>query len=233
MTPSEYDENTFVLPEPPVTDTPAEPTKVEQVSTEEPLVAEPVEPEVTPPEPVKDNDTVRYEYWQSEATKAKSALEALQKKLEPPPVEDAPPDLPQDKTDPIEMLKYNTELSNYTLKQIQKMQMQAQQTETQRQETEKQQAIKQYTVAKLVEVNKSSQKSQNIVDFFANSPHLQNPKMYDVMYDAAMSFLNNKTSPESVKKAPPPPVGGESVNSVKTVDDAFNEGITQKKSYRL
>lgn len=217
----------------PVADTTAEPTNVEQVSTQEPQVVE-VEPEVTPVnDPVKDNETVRYEYWQSEATKAKNALEALQKKLEPPPQENAPPVYPGENADPIELLKYNTQLSNYTLKEIQKIQQATQQTETQRLENEKQQAIKQYTVAKLVEVNKSPQKSQNIVSFFANSPHLQNPKVYDVMYDAAMNFLNNKTTSEVNKKAPPPPIGGESVNTTKTIDDVFNEQIVKNNKYRL
>ena len=232
-----YDADTFVLPEPPVTDTPAEPTKVEQVSPITLEVVEPTEadePEVTPvKEPEKDNDVVRYEYWQSEATKAKNRLAELEKKLEPPQQEDAPPVAPEDTSDPIEVLKYNTALSNYTLKQIQKMQERTQQTEKQREEAEKQQAIKQYTTAKLTEVTKSPQKSQNIVNFFANSPHLQNPEVYNVMYDAAQAFLGNKTSPTQVKKAPPPPMGGDSGIQTKSVDDAFNDINYTKKIIQI
>jgi len=235
MNEDNYDETTFVLPEPPVTDTPAEPTKVEQVLSENPeQVVEVDEPEVTPvKEPEKDNDVVRYEYWQSEATKAKNALEKLQKGLEPPPKEDAPPEYPGDEADPIELLKYNTKMNNYTLKTIQKMNEARQQEATQKQETDRQQAVKQYTTAKLTEVTRSPQKSQNIINFFANSEDLKDPAMYNVMYDAAMAFKNGKASTTQGKKAPPPPMGGESGEATKSVDDAFNDSITQKKSYRL
>lgn len=229
---TEYDKDTFVLTEPPVESTSTEPTQVEQVQPDPEQVQ--TEPEVTPSaEPVKDNDVVRYEYWQSEAMKAKNRLAELEKKLEPPPKEDLPPALPQDATDPMEVIRYNTELSNYTLRQIKKIQDQTNQTESQRQETEKAYALKQYTVAKLTEVNKSPQKSQNIVNFFANSPHLQNPAVYDVMYDAAMNFLNKKSPENSTRIAPPPPINGESGNVRKSIDDMFNEQIMEHKKYRL
>lgn len=216
-----------------VADTSPEPTEVEQVSSKTQEV-EADEPEVTPVnEPVKDNDTVRYEYWQSEATKAKNRLAELEKQLVPPQQEDAPPVPPQDTSDPIEVLKYNTAMSNYTLKKIQEMQAQSKQAQVQKEETEKQQAVRQYTIAKLTEVTKSPQKSQNIVNFFANSPHLQNPEIYNAMYDAAMGFLNGKAPSADKLKAPPPPTGGESGVVKKSVDDVFNEGITQRKTYRL
>jgi signal recognition particle GTPase len=224
-----YDAETFVLPEPPSVDTPAEPTEVEQVSSTNP---DPIveEPEVTPQEPVKDNDTVRYEYWQSEAAKLKAKLAEYERKPEPSQ-EDAPP-VPPTTNDPIDNLNYSIAVSNYNLKQTQKIQEQLRQAESKKEELEKQQAVRQYTIAKLTEVTKSPQKSQNIVNFFANSTHLSNPEVYNVMYDAAMNHLNGKVS-TTVKKAPPPPMGGESGNSTKTADDAFNEQLGYNKKYRL
>lgn len=221
-----YDEETFE----PVTDTPATDTLVEPQIPVEPPAEPPTEPEVTPaPDP---NDQVRYEYWQSEATKAKNALAEMQKKLEPSSV-DAPPVKPADETDYVELLKYNIALSEYTLKENQKLKESAQQTELQRQEVERQNALKQYTIAKLTEVNKSPQKSQQILQFFANSPHLQNPAVYDVMFDAAQSFLAKQNPQRGNIKSPPPPIGGGAIQDNKTPDDTFNESLGESKRFRL
>ena len=192
------------------------------------------EPKVTPAkDSTKDNDAVRYEYQQSRADKLEREMAELRSKLEPPPKEDAPPVDPGENADPLDAIKYSREMSNYTLKQIQKMNEKATQTETQKQEADKQLAFRNYSIAKLTEVNKSPQKSTQIVNFFANSEHLANPKVYDVMYDAAQAFLKGKAPAGIPSKAPPPPTGGESVTGEKTIDEAFSDELRQQKSYRL
>ena len=239
-----YDETTFEPVETSVADTteetivtPVVPEKdeSEKVEPEVEIAPETIEePEVTPAkDPTKDNDAVRYEYQQSRADKLEKEIAELRSKLEPPPKEDAPPVDPGEDADPLDAIKYAKKMSEYTLKQIQKMNEKATQTEAQREAQEKQLAFRNYTIAKLTEVNKSPQKSTQIVNFFANSKHLENPKIYDVMYDAAQAFLNGKAPAGVTSKAPPPPTGGESVTGDKTVDEAFSDELRQQKSYRL
>jgi hypothetical protein len=88
-------------------------------------------------------------------------------------------------------------------------------------------------INKLTDVTKNPQKAQKILGFFADTRNLQDPALYNVMYDAAQAYLN-KSSVVKPNLSPPPPIdGGETVITKTTPEDDFNKQLGQKKTYRL
>lgn len=215
---------------PPEDSTPVETPKVEtktEVSTED--SAEDT-PEV-------DNDTVRYEYWQSEANKAQNAMQKMHQELETlrqkpqTQADEMPPEPVGD--DPNEWLAYNAKMNKYNAKLITELRTERQKEIQQKQQYEAEMNARNTVVNKLTEVTKNPQKAQKILGFFANTQNLQDPALYNVMYDAAQAYLN-KSSKAKPNLAPPPPIdGGESVQRKETPDDAFNQQLGGNSKYRL
>ena len=240
-----YHEDTFE----PVEETPAENIPAEDIpvedSSEEVSPAESVEEAVseqgTPPEEeTPDNWQVRARYQQSEADKYKNVvqqqnqqIQALLEQIQPKKVDETPQEPSSD--DPVEWVQYNAKMNKFILDRLGK-QEQLSQEEKQRIEQQRIQAAqREFALAEMAKVTKSPEKSQKILDFFVDTRNFQDPALYNIMYDAAMSYINKKPSSVRTKiNAPPPPVGGgEAVGGKKSPDDIFNEQLGQENRYRL
>ncbi len=250
---AQYDEDTFELDDTPVEDSEnseaveepevLEPKTAEPLETEE--VAEPVEeqPVETPVEEPTDNWEVRARYQQSEADKFRNIAEQqnaqLQQVLDAQKPKEVKAELPQapETDDPDDSLRYTVAGVKYLLKDNEETKKENQDRERQAEEFRQQSAQKDRAIGDLTKVTKSPEKAQKILGFFADKSNLQDPALYNVMYDAAMSYANHKPSaPGKNPKTPPPPTGGgeEPDTGKKTPDDEFNEQLGQENDrYRL
>lgn len=251
---ADYDNDTFELEDTPEDSSVSEVSStnpeeiVEEVSTNEADTQEvetqeiqETEETVTPETVPEDNWEVRARYQQSEADKYKNIVQNLTERLDgltqpkpEPVIEDV---LPQKPTtdDPDDMLRYNTEVNEYLLKQIQTQNQERQAEKAQTEQSRQQAALRKYSLDKLSEVTKNPDKAQKILNFFADTRNLQDPALYNVMYDAAMGYGQKRPS-GGIDKTPPPPVGGGEaiVGKKKDPDEMFNDQIEESsKNYRL
>lgn len=215
-----------------------EPAEQEPVETVPQDVQEPVEPEESVPQ---DNWEVRARFQQSEAAKFKNLVEQQNQQIQeilrsqqPKQEEDSPPQRP-DTDDPIELQEYTMKLNEYLLKQFQSdresRQQREQATKAQQEDLERRQG----SLGLLTTVTKNPEKSQKILEFFADTGNLQDPAIYNVMYDAAMAYKTGVISkPKINPKAPPPPTdGGGAIKENLSPDDAFNQQLGQANQFRL
>ncbi len=114
--------------------------------------------------------------------------------------------------------------------------------DNQRREAEKQeyqrqqQALQQrnQVLGTLTQVTNNPEKAQKILEFFADVRNLNDPALYNVMYDAVQDFKLGKKPSTKIEKAPPPPTGGgKAMNEKISVDDAFNQQLGQSNRYKL
>lgn len=238
---AEFDNETFEPVEPtepqePVAEPVAEPAVAEPQSTE-PVSTE--EPAAEPQEPV-DNWEVRARYQQSEADKFKNIVQSQNEKIQqmldmnkPKPVEQEMPQEP-DSDDPNEWVQYNAKMNKFILNEMNTTKKANQKKDEQAEEQRLRMAQREQGLGKMTEVTKSPEKSQKILDFFVDTQNFRDPAVYNIMYDAAMGYFNQK--PSLVKpniKAPPPPTGGGEAVNEDTPDDEFNKNLGQQDRYKL
>jgi len=205
-------------------------------STPETNVDEKVDSQVETP----DNDTVRYQYWQSEAMRKENALRIREQELETLRQQMTQAQAPKDEIpqrpnndDPNEWLQYNAKMNEYNAKLINELRSERQEEVKQRQQYEREMSARNQVINKLTDVTKNPQKAQKILGFFADTKNLQDPALYNVMYDAAQAYLN-KSSVVKPNLSPLPPIdGGEAIVAKVTPDDEFNKSLGQRKTYRL
>lgn len=187
-----------------------------------------------------DNDTVRYQYWQSEAMRKENALRIREQELETLRQQMTQAQAPKDEIpqrpmndDPNEWLQYNAKMNEYNAKLIGELRSERQKEVEQRQQYEREMAARNQVINKLTDVTKNPQKAQKILGFFADTRNLQDPALYNVMYDAAQAYLN-KSSVVKPNLSPLPPIdGGEAIIAKVTPEDEFNKSLGQRKTYRL
>ena len=231
----------------PVEDTPVEtpetpaPTEAtDSTQTDSPVVED--SDKETP-----DNWEVRAKYWQSEAYKSGNLIkereaevqriqrefEAKQKPAEPELKRPQKPTVSHEQ-DPTAWIVYGAELAEYNASM---MDRDNQRRETERQEYQRQQQALQQrnqVLGTLTQVTNNPEKAQKILEFFADVRNLNDPALYNVMYDAVQDFRTGKKSSPRLDKAPPPPTGGgKTVTEKVSIDDAFNQQLGQSNRYKL
>lgn len=231
----------------PIEETPA----TDSTSVETPVVETPETAQdstnVETPETPQDNWEVRAKHWQSEAYKRENLirereaeLQRLQREFEVK-TKVAEPELkrPQKPTvsheqDPTAWIVYGAELAEYNATM---MDRDNQRRETERQEYQRQQQALQQrnqVLGTLTQVTNNPEKAQKILEFFADVRNLNDPALYNVMYDAVQDFKSGRKSSPRIEKAPPPPTGGgKSVTEKVSVDDTFNQQLGQSNRYKL
>ena len=249
---AQFDEDTFELGDTPVADSQTEVSE-EVVSEETQEVEAPVADtqevetqETDTPEPDPDNNAVRAAYQQSEADKYKNIAQEqgrridnlvalLGKQNQPEAVVNQPPAEPEG-DDPNDWVMYNAKMAKYNADEIKSLKQGAQADKDALKKQKDEASMRDYTIGRMTEVTKSPEKSEKILGFFANTQNFAQPDIYNVMYDAAMGYLNKKPSngsPENPLTPPPPTGGGKAVEDKKTPDDEFNDSLGEENRYRL
>lgn len=194
-----------------------------------------------------DNWEVRAKHWQSEAYKRENLIrereaeaqrlrQELEAKNKPAEPELKRPQRPKasHEEDPTAWVVYGAELAEYnaTMMDRDNQRREAEKQEYQRQ----QQALQQrnQVLGTLTQVTNNPEKAQKILEFFADVRNLNDPALYNVMYDAVQDFKLGKKPSTKIEKAPPPPTGGgKAMNEKISVDDAFNQQLGQSNRYKL
>lgn len=203
-----------------------------------------------------DNDKVRFQYWQSEAYRAQQRelaqaqriqeLESQMQQISKPAEQEDKIPVKPDTDDPDELAAYSAEVSEFLLRREQKREAERLEAEQKKQQAERERLNRDYVLGRMTEVTNNPQKSQRILQFFANTKSLEDPAVFNVMYDAAQAYLTGKPNGANDKnqgakgtaggKPPLPPTGGgaaETGGNDKTPDDMFNDSLGEQDRFRL
>lgn len=231
----------------PVEDTPVETPDKDSATDSETDQPQENSPEETSQETNKvdepDNWEVRAKHWQSEAYKRENAIKEREAELErlrrefeskkEPELQRPQRPKVSHEEDPTAWIVYSAEMAEYNAA--------VNEGERQRREAERQQVLQQQraleqrnnVLGKLTEVTNNPEKSQKILDFFAHTENLNDPIVYNIMYDAVQEYKTKKPQAKKLKSPLPPTGGGKTETEKVSPDEAFNNQLGQTNRFKL